>query len=173
MTDSSEFKQLVHQRMEATGEKFKEAYRALVNAASAEVVPPNHLILPRLAAKYADNPAKPQTVRAYLYREIDLQLDESELQSYVAADEDGRDDLVRGWLVDQLQDLMDAEDLIEHHQVVYDDQVQDEFVRREASSFGVTPDQYAWLEDRLTEQEFSQLSDEAMHSLLAREYTRA
>ena len=40
-----------------------------------------------------------------------------------------------------------------------------------AAKLGITPDQYVWLRDRLTDQEFRVLTEEAMHQLLASEYT--
>jgi hypothetical protein len=52
MTDSGEFKALVRQRMEATGEKYTQAHRALLGAARGALVPSKHLILPRVAARF-------------------------------------------------------------------------------------------------------------------------
>ncbi len=172
MTDSGDFKALVHRRMEATGEKYTAAYRALLDAARGALVPSKHLILPRIAARFDDAPAKPEFLRVHLYSSIGLEVDESELQQYLAADENSRDDLVREWIADRIHELLIDDELIREHEVVFEDQAEDERVRSEAADLGIAPDQYAWLEDRLTDQQWEQLSDEAMHRLLADEYLK-
>jgi len=63
------------------------------------------------------------------------------------------------------------DDLIADHAVVYEDQRADESIRGEADDLGITADQYAWLWYRLTDEEFEQLTDDAMYRLLADEYT--
>jgi len=100
VTDTGEFKALVRKRMAATGEKYTEAYRALLDAAASAVLPSGHRILPRIAVRYADKPAKPVYVRLHLWDMLDLSLDDAELAEYLTADEDGRLDLVRQWLAD-------------------------------------------------------------------------
>lgn len=170
MTDDSEFKHLVRQRMEATGEKYTEAHRALLHAARADVVPLNRRVLPRIAAWYPGDRV-PDAIIVRLYDRVRLDLDESDLHAYLAADEIDRDDFVRERLRDVLEDLLDNEDLIRSHSMLFVDQAEDNRVRSEADWLGVTPDQYAWLEERLTGDEFSQLTDEAIHQLIKREYT--
>ena len=171
MTDAGDFKALVRQRMAATGEKYTVAYRALLDAAASAVRPPGHQILPRIAARYADKPAKPVYVRLRLWELLDLSPDDAELAEYLAADEDGRLDLIRQWLMDRIDDLIADEELVRNHEVVYEDQLADEHAQSEAGYLGVTPDQYLWLAERLTDEEFSTLSDEDMHRLLAAGYT--
>ena len=170
MPDTGEFKALVRQRMAATGEKYTAAYRALLNAAARAALPPGHPILPRIAAGYATTPAKPVNVRLHLWEQLDLNLDDAELAEFVAADEDDRLGLIRDWLLDRIDYLID-EELIREHEVVYEDQLADEHARSEANYLGITPDQYLWLSDRLTDEEFDNLSDEDMRHLLATEYT--
>jgi len=170
MTDGSEFKNLVRRRMEATGEKYTEAHRALLDAARAEVLPLDHRVLPRVAARYP-GPRKPAAIMVDLYQRVRLDLDESDLQAYLAADDYDRDDLVRERLRDEIDDRLDSDDLIRGHWMLFADQDADIIVRLEADDLGITPDQHAWLSERLTEDEFSQLSDEAMHELIRREYT--
>ena len=171
MTDADDFKALVRQRMAATGEKYTVAYRALLDAAASAVLPPGHRILPRIAARYVDKPARPVHVRLRLWELLDLSPDDAELAEYLAADEDGRLDLIRQWLMDRIDDLIADEQLVRDHEVVYEDQLADERARSEAGYLGVTPDQYLWLAERLTDEEFSTLSDEDMDRLLAAEYT--
>ncbi len=171
MTDAGDFKALVRQRMADTGEKYTVAYRALLDAAASAVLPPGHRILPRIAARYADKPAKPVLVQLRLWELLDLSPDDAELAEYLAADEDGRLDLIRQWLMDRIDDLIADGELVREHEVVYEDQLADERARSEAGYLGVTPDQYLWLAERLTDEEFSTLGDEDMHRLLAAEYT--
>jgi hypothetical protein len=156
--------------MAATGEKYTAAYRALLDAAARAPLPPGRPILPRIAAEYATTPAKPVNVRLHLREQLDLNLDEAELAEYVAADEGGRLNLIQDWLLDRIDDLIVDEELIRGHEVVYEDQLADEDARSEANYLGITPDQYLWLSDRLTNEEFSVLSDEDMRRLLATEY---
>ena len=170
MTDSSEFKQLVRQRMDATGEKYTVAYRALLDAARVEVLPLNLRVLPRISAKYIDNPAKPLTVRLHLFRAAEMELDEEELQRYEAADQDEREQLVQEWLLERIQDWGFADEMVLDHDLVYEDQARDRRLRYEAFNLGITGDQYAWLLERLTDEELDRLSDKEMHLLLAREY---
>ena len=170
MTDAGEFKALVRQRMAVTGEKYTVAYRALLDAAAGAVAPPRHRILPRIAAKYTDKPAKPVYVRLRLWEVVDLSPGETEIAEYLATDETGRLDLIRHWLSDQIDQLIFDDALIREHEVVSEDEVADEHARREAGYLGILPDQYLWLEERLTDEEFSALSDEGMHQLLAAEY---
>ncbi|HLN67403.1 MAG TPA: hypothetical protein VK280_09020 [Streptosporangiaceae bacterium] len=171
MSDSGEFKTLVRQRMAATGEKYIVAYRALLEAAASAVLPPGHRVLPRIAARYADEPARPVRVRLRLWEFVNPELDDAELADYLAADEDGRLDLIWGWLTDRLGDLITDEELIREHEVVYEDQLADRHARMEAEYLGITPDQYVWLTERLTDEEFEALSGQEMHRLLAAEYT--
>ena len=103
--------------------------------------------------------------------QLDLNLDDAELAEYVAADEDGRLALVRDWLLDRIDYLIGDEELIREHEVVYEDQLDDEDAWSEAKYLGITPDQYLWLSDRLTGEEFDNLSEEDMRHLLAAEYT--
>lgn len=170
MTDTGEFKDLVRQRMAATGEKYTTAYRALLDAAAHAVVPPGYRILPRIAARYADSPAKAVDVRLRLWELFDLSADDTEFAEYLAADEDGRLDLIRQWLTDRLDDLITDGDLIREHEIVYEDQQADEHARREANHLGITPDQYLWLGERLTDEEFGTVSDADMRRLLTTEY---
>lgn len=110
-------------------------------------------------------------VRLRLWEWLDLSPDDAEFAEYLAADEDSRLYLLGQWLTDRLDDLLADEELVRDHEVVYEDQLADERARSEAGYLGVTPDQYLWLEERLTNEEFSTLSDEDMHQLLAAEYT--
>jgi hypothetical protein len=169
--DTGEFKTLVRQRMAATGEKYTVAYRALLDAAASAVLPPGHRILPRIAAEYANGPAEPVGVRLHLWGHLDLRPDDEELADYLAADEDDRLNLVRDWLLDRIDDLIVDEELIREQEVLHEDQLADERARTDADLLGVTPDQYLWLSDRLTDEEFSSLSDEGLRQLLATEYT--
>ncbi len=171
MSDSGEFKALVRQRMAATGEKYTVAYRALVDAAASAVLPPERHVLPRIAARHAITPAKPVNVRLHLWDQLDLNLDHAELAEYVAADEDGRLNLIRDWILDRIDELVVDEELIREREILHEDLVADEVARHEADYLGITPDQYLWLCDRLTDEEFSALSDEDMGQLLATEYS--
>jgi hypothetical protein len=168
MSDSAEFKALVRRRMDATGEKYTEAYRALLRAAEAEVLPmTGRRILPRIAAKYKDEPAD---VYIRLPAVLRLALDDDEVAQYLEASADIRDSLVDDWVMDQLGQLIESGDLILDHGVLNGNQIFDEHARYEAAYLGITPDQYVWLSDRLTAKEFEELSDDAMHQLLADEY---
>lgn len=171
MTDAGEFKTLVRQRVAVTEEKYTVAYRALLDAAAHAVLPSGRRILPRIAAKYADAPAKPVRVRLRLWEVLDLSPDDAELAEYLAADETGRLDLIRQWLSDRIDELIFDEELIREHGVVCEDEVADEHAHSEAGYLGVTPDQYLWLGERLTDEEFSTLSGEDLRQLLAAEYT--
>jgi len=106
-----------------------------------------------------------------LWEFVNPELDDAELADYLAADEDGRLDLIWGWLTDRLGDLITDEELIREHEVVYEDQLADRHARMEAEYLGITPDQYVWLTERLTDEEFEALSGQEMHRLLAAEYT--
>jgi hypothetical protein len=170
MTDSSEFKQLVRQRMEATGEKYTTAYRALLDAARPEVLPSKLQVLPRISARYLHSP-RPSVVRLRLFHTADLDLDAEELQRYVTADAGQQYELVYEWLVERLQDFAYFEELVSDHDVAYEDEEETRGARWEASYLGITADQYAWLVERLTNEEFERLSEEDMRLLLAREYT--
>lgn len=171
MPDTGEFKALVRQRMAATGEKYTVAYRALLNVAAGAALPPDRPILPRIEAQYADSPAKPIGVRLELWDRLDLDFDDAELAEYLAADEDDRLNLIREWLLDRIDDLLVDEQLIREQRVVHEDLVADEAARSEAEYLGITPDQYLWLCDRLTYEEFGALRDEHMRQLLETEYT--
>jgi hypothetical protein len=171
VTDTGEFKTLVRERMAVTGEKYTEAYRVLLDAAASAVLPSGYQILPRIAARYTDRSAKPVHVRLHLWNRLDLTPDDAELAEYLAADEYRRLDLIRVWLLDQVNDLITDDELFRDHEVVYEDRLADERTRSEARYLGVTPDQYVWLTDRLTDEEFSMLSDQDMHQLLAAEYS--
>ncbi len=48
--------------------------------------------------------------------------------------------------------------------------LEQERIMSEASYLGIEPKQFVWLEERLSDEEFSQLRDEEMHRLLAEEY---
>lgn len=170
MTDSGEFKQLVRRRMEATGEKYTTAYRALLDAARSEVLPPGLRILPRIAARYAEGPS-PSAVRLRLFRTADLEIGVEELRRYVRADADQRDEMVFDWLQERIDEFDFLEGLVSDHGVVYPDEDETRDAWREASDLGITADQYAWLDDRLTDEELQQLSDDDMRQLLSREYT--
>jgi len=156
--------------MEATGEKYTAAYRALLDAARAELLPSKLPVLPRIAARYVDS-AKPSAVRLHLFQTTYLELDDEELQRYVTADAIQRDELVYDWLVERIQDFAFFEELVSDHDVVYEDERETRGVQSEASYLGITADQYAWLVERLTDEEFQGQSDEDMRLLLAREYT--
>jgi hypothetical protein len=171
VTDSSEFKTLVRQRMAATGEKYTEAYRALLDAASRAVLPSGHRILPRIAARYANTPAEPVAIRLHLWDRFDLNLNDDELAAYMEADEDDRQYLIGVFLAERVEDLIADGYLMSGHEVVYQDQRDDKFARFQAHDLDVSPDQYVWLTERLTDEEFSMLSDEAMHELLNAEYS--
>jgi len=171
MTDSGDFKSLVRQRMSVTGEKYTEAHRALLEAASAEVVPDTHPILPRVAARFMNGQPRPISVSIRMPRRLVLELEVPDLEQYVAANEDGRDELVREWIVDQIEDLIDEYDLFRDHALIREDQFADERIRDEATHVGVTPDQYAWLEETLTREEFESIPEEAMRRLLADNYS--
>lgn len=54
---------------------------------------------------------------------------------------------------------------------MYEDEVETRAARAEASYLGITADQYVWLGERLTDEEFERQSEEDMRLLLAREYT--
>jgi hypothetical protein len=97
-------------------------------------------------------------------------LDAEELQRYVNADPDQRDELVYDWLRERVEDIELFEELISGHDVVYQDEDATRDAWSEASQLGITADQYVWLGERLTDQEFDRLSDDDMHELLAREY---
>jgi hypothetical protein len=155
--------------MEATGEKYTTAYRALLDAARSEVLPSNLRVLPRISARFVDGP-KPSTVRLCLFHTAHLELDAEELQRYVNADPDQRDELVYDWLRERVEDIELFEELISGHDVVYQDEDATRDAWSEASQLGITADQYVWLGERLTDQEFDRLSDDDMHELLAREY---
>jgi hypothetical protein len=59
--------------MAATGEKYTQAHRSLINAARREVLPMSgRVILPRIAARYADNPAEPVRVFVELRGEVSI-----------------------------------------------------------------------------------------------------
>lgn len=172
MSENAEFKALVRRRMEATGEKYTTAYRALLDAARPAVTPlSGRQILPRVAARFAGDPPKPASVWVRFRPEFELPLDEAEIAEYAEADEAERANLVLRWLDERIYDMLIDDELIVDHTVVYQDQEADEFTRGEADSLGITADQYAWLQDRLTYEEFEQLTDEAMYRLLADEYT--
>lgn len=168
MSDNAEFKALVRRRMDATGEKYTEAYRALLRAAEAGVLPMSgRRILPRIAAMSEDKPAD---VYVELPRVLRLYLEDDELARYLEASEDVREELVNNWLMDQLGQLIEDRDIVLDHGVINENQVLDDDARHEAAYLGVSPDQYLWLSDRLTAREFEELSDDAMHQLLAEEY---
>lgn len=171
MPDTGEFKALVRQRMAATGEKYTVAYRALLDAAASAVLPSGRHILPRIAARYANTPARPVEIRLHLWNRLNLNPGDEELARYLAANEDDRLNLIRDWLLDRIDDLIIDEELIREHEVLYEDQLADEHARSEAKYLGITPDQYLWLSDRLKDEEFDALSDRDMRELLATEYT--
>lgn len=168
MSDNAELKALVRRRMDATGEKYSTAYRALLRAAETEVLPMSgRRILPRIAASSQGSPAD---VYVQIVPKLNLDLDDDALAQYLDADESEREALVKQWLLDRLDQLFsDGEDLVDHW-VVSNHQEFDDHVRWQADYLGVTPDQYLWLTDRLTTSEFEELSDDAMHQLLAAEY---
>jgi hypothetical protein len=168
MSDSAEFKALVRRRMDATGEKYTEAYRALLRAAEAGVLPMSgRRILPRIAAMSEDRPAD---VYVQLPAVLTLELDGDELARYLEASADVREELVNNWLIDQVGQLIEDGEIILDHGVIHENQILDDHARREAAYLGISPDQYVWLSDRLTAREFEELSDDAMHQLLADEY---
>jgi hypothetical protein len=168
MSENGEFKALVRRRMDATGEKYNVAYRALLRAAETAVLPMSgRRILPRIAATSLNGP---YDVYVELPQGLGLQLDDDDLARYVAGDEDTREQLVEDRLRDRFEELLADGDLVLGHVVIDIHQAEDEIARTEAAYLGILPDQYLWLEDRLTQEEFEGLSDEAMHRLLADEY---
>jgi hypothetical protein len=91
--------------MAATGEKYTQAHRALINAARREVLPMSgRVILPRIAARYADNPAEPVRVFVEISGIFDLEMDEPEVAEYLAADEDGRDVIMMNFVSERITD---------------------------------------------------------------------
>jgi hypothetical protein len=171
MSDNADFKNLVRRRMAATGEKYTQAHRALINAARREVPPMSgRVILPRIAARYADNPAEPVRVFVEISGIFDLEMDEPEAAEYLAADEDGRDTIMTNLVSERITDWADGEELMIDHAVIYADQSADNTARYEADDMGISPDQYVWLRDRLTDDEFFEMDDDALHRLLADEY---
>jgi hypothetical protein len=167
MSDSAEFKALVRRRMDATGEKYTEAYRALLRAAEAEVLPVSgRRILARIAAMSEDRPAD---VYVRLPAVLHLELDDDELAQYLEASADVREQLVDTWVTDKLGQLIEDGEILEHG-VIHENQIFDDHARHEAAYLGITPDQYVWLSDRLTAREFEGLSDEDMRRLLADKY---
>jgi hypothetical protein len=167
MADSAEFKALVRRRMEATGEKYTEAYRALLRAAESEVLPvTGRRILPRIAATSKDGPAD---VYVEITSKLRLELDDRELARYLEADAEDREELVENWLIERLDQLF-LDGGILYHGVISSHQIFDDHVRAQAVYLGISPDQYLWLSDRLSTSEFETLSDDAMHQLLADEY---
>lgn len=174
MSDNGEFKKLVRLRAEATGEKYTEANRALINAARAAVLPmTGRLILPRVAARFADNPAKPDRVIVEIsgFAVLDLDTDEAELTEYVAADEYGRDEMIMELTSERITDWLESGDLEIKHTVIHTDLDADNLARYYAGELGVTPDQYAWVSERLTDEELSEMDDDAIRRLIADEYT--
>ncbi len=144
---------------------------ALPDAASRAVPPSGYRILPRIAARYANTPAEPVAVRLHLGDRFDLSLSNDELAAYMEAGEDDQQDLIGVVLAERIEDMVPDGYLVSRHEVVYQDQQDDEFARFQAHILGVSPDQYVWLTERLTDEEFSILSDEAMHQLLDAEYS--
>jgi len=140
---------------------------ALLDAASRAVLPSGYRILPRMAARYADTPAEPVAVRLHLWDRFDLSLSNNELAAYMKAGEDDQQDLIGVVLAERIEDMVPDGYLVSRHEVVYQDQQDNEFARFQAHVLGVSPDQYVWLID----EEFSILSDEAMHQLLDAEYS--
>ena len=170
MADSAEFKALVRRRMEATGENYTAAYRALLRAAEREVLPftGRRIILPRIAAESPDAPAD---VYVEITSEFSLDLDESELAQYLEADEIDREGLVQEWVMERLEQLiLDGGTLIQYHGVISAHLINDGIARSQADYLGISPDQYLWLSDRLSTEEFETLSDDAMHQLITDEY---
>jgi hypothetical protein len=174
MSDNADFKNLVRRRMAATGEKYSQAHRALINAARREVLPMSgRVILPRIAARYADNPAEPVRVFVEISGIFDLEMDEPEVAEYLAADEDGRDVIMMNFVSERITDWAeDSGELMIDHAVIYADQSEDSNARYAADDMGISPDQYVWLRDRLTDDEFFTLDDDGLHRLLTDEYTQ-
>jgi hypothetical protein len=174
MSDNADFKNLVRRRMAATGEKYTQAHRALINAARREVLPMSgRVILPRIAARYADNPAEPVRVFVEISGIFDLEMDEPEVAEYLAADEDGRDVIMMNFVSERITDWAeDSGELMIDHAVIYADQSEDSNARYAADDMGISPDQYVWLRDRLTDDEFFTLDDDGLHRLLTDEYTQ-
>ena len=172
MSDNAEFKNLVRRRMASTGEKYTQAHRALINAARREVLPMSgRVILPRIAARYAGNPAEPVRIFVEVSGVFDLEMDEPEAARYLAADEYGRDDFMMDLVRERISEWSDGGELMIDHAVIYADQSADSSARYGADDMGISPDQYAWLRDRLTDDEFYDLDDDALHQLLTTEYT--
>jgi hypothetical protein len=93
-----------------------------------------------------------------------------DLERYMLAEPAQRDEQVYELLVERLQDFGFFEDIVIDHDVVYEDEAETRRAWSEAAYLDITPDQYAWLAERLTVAEFERLSAEDMHLLLAREY---
>lgn len=170
MADSAEFKALVRRRMEATGENYTTAFRALLRAAEREVLPVTgrRNILPRVAAESPDGPAD---VYVEITSGFRLDLDDRQLAEYLQADEWDREGLAQDWLMEHLEQLvLNGDTLIQYHGIISVHQNNDDIARSEATHLGISPDQYLWLTDRLTPAEWENLSDDAMHRLLADEY---
>jgi hypothetical protein len=77
MTGSSEFKGLVRERMQATGEKYTTAMRVILKAAETGVSPlrgPDAAILPRIAAQYPDGRGEVYYIR--IWRTVRLYVSE-------------------------------------------------------------------------------------------------
>ena len=98
-----------------------------------------------------------------------MELDE-ELQRYEAADQEWSGAAGTEWLLERIQDRGFAEEMVLDHDLVYEDQARDRRLRTKPSISGITGDEYAWLLERLTDEELDRLSDKEMRLLSAREY---
>ena len=95
------------------------------------------------------------------------------MAEYLAADEDGRDVIMMNLVSERITDWAeDSGELMIDHAVIYADQSEDSNARYAADDMGISPDQYVWLRDRLTDDEFFTLDDDGLHRLLADEYTQ-
>lgn len=106
-----------------------------------------------------------------LWRSWALELDADDLLRYLAGDEDVRRQIVEDRLRGQFDELLADGEVPLGHVVIDNHQVEEDWARKEAAYLGISPDQYLWLSERLSQEEFEQISDEAMHQLLVEEYS--
>jgi len=113
---------------------------------------------------------KPAAIRARLWSFIQFDLTEADAQAWAEADEEQRDTIMREFYEREIETAELESFLTGDVDELTCDDLEQERIRSEASYLGIEPKQFVWLEERLSDEEFSQLGDDEMHRLLAEEY---
>jgi hypothetical protein len=160
MTNENVPKKIVSRRNPITGAKFFARGQERIMA-----VPDSYSEPKRLPPG-----ERPAVIRARLWSFIEFDLTDVDSQAWADADDGQREDMVYGLLAEE----MDSGEPDNFYTGDFDEltrqDLEQERIKSQANYLGITPQQFAWLEQHLNDEEFSQLSDAEMHRLLAEEY---